>query len=145
MDRPDSASQDATNPSTSVTAAGRQVTRGNAYTGRQVTAGSGVVYDPRTGNSVRVSGAQGEKGGAVKIGNATVARSGDDVYAGRDGNVYRRDASGNWQQRFGSGWQNTSGEARGRLEGEANARSLGEWRAQGFNRTAGLMRGRRRR
>jgi hypothetical protein len=93
------------NTQTGVTAAGRTVTRGNAYTGNQVTTGGGVVYDPRTGNSVRVSGAQGEKGSAVKVGNTTVARSGDDIYAGRDGNVYRRDDSGNWQQRSGNGWE----------------------------------------
>jgi hypothetical protein len=131
----------ASNTRTGVTAAGRQVNWGNAYNGHQVTTGSGRVYDPRTGNSVRVSGAQGANGGAVRIGNTTVARSGDDVYAGRDGNVYRREGNGNWQQRVGGSWQSTSGEARARLEGQANARSAGGWRAQGFNRIGGFMRG----
>lgn len=127
-----------TNTQTGVTAAGRTVTRGNAYTGNQVTTGAGVVYDPRTGNAVRVAGAQGENGGAVKIGNTTVARSGDDVYAGRDGNVYRRDDSGNWQQHSSNGWENASPQARSSLEGQATARTRGEARAQGFNRTGGF-------
>jgi hypothetical protein len=36
------------------------------------------------------------------------ARAGDranDVFAGRDGNVYRRDADGSWKQRTGEGWK----------------------------------------
>jgi hypothetical protein len=133
----------ATNTQTGVTAAGREVTRGNAYAGHEVTTGSGVIYDPRTGNAVRASGVQGEDGGAVRIGNTTVARSGDDIYAGHDGNVYRRDESGAWQQRSGNGWQNANPQARSGLEGQATARSRGESRAQGFNQTGGLRSGNR--
>jgi hypothetical protein len=31
----------------------------------------------------------------------------NDVYAGRDGNVYRRNEAGGWDQRSGSGWQSS--------------------------------------
>ena len=40
-------------------------------------------------------------------GRGVVARSGNDLYAGRDGNVYRRDQSG-WQKYDQGGWQNVS-------------------------------------
>lgn len=37
-------------------------------------------------------------------GGGTVARTQDDVYAGKDGNVYRKDSSGSWSKYDNGGW-----------------------------------------
>ena len=59
-----------------------------------------------------ISGSQGGKaiGGVSSAGNSGfVGRSAaGDVYAGRDGNVYKRDQSGNWYQNNGGSWQNVN-------------------------------------
>jgi hypothetical protein len=57
------------------------VTAGNVYTGSQGSAGY----------------VKGEQGGAVRVG--------DDVYAGRDGNVYRNQG-GSWQKYDNGSWGN---------------------------------------
>jgi hypothetical protein len=73
------------------------------------------VTNNRTGNTTRVT--QGSGGGAAVTrnpagaGNAGgIARTGSgDVYAGRDGNVYKK-TDGGWQKYDGSGnWNNVSG------------------------------------
>lgn len=84
-----------------VTAAGRAGTVGDAATGREVSAGRGVVYDRDTGQATSGGFVRGEQGGAARIG--------DDVYAGTDGNVYRRTDSG-WDQHTGGDWQSTQAE-----------------------------------
>lgn len=133
----------AVNARTGVTATGGSVTAGNVYTGRQATAGRATVTGTG-GQSTTVSGIRGEQGG--------VARVGDDVYAGRDGNVYRRGADGNWQQSVGGArWEGSSGINTQRLDAERRSRAAGEsrygnYRSGGF-RSAGGMRaggGRRR-
>jgi hypothetical protein len=125
----------ATNTETGVTAAGRAGTIGNAYTGNQISGAQGVIYDPRTGQVVKGSAVKGDDAGAVKIGNTTVARSGDDVYAGHNGDIYRRGDDGTWQQHQpGGGWSDVNRPS-GSLEGQANARRAGTSRAEGFNQT----------
>ena len=65
-----------------------------------------------TGTTTRVT--QGSGGGAAATrntpgpGGSGVARTGSgDVYAGRDGNVYRKESGGGWEQSNGSGgWDN---------------------------------------
>jgi hypothetical protein len=58
-----------------------------------------------TGNTTRVT--RGDQGGMIsrrgENGSGFVGKRGDDVYAGRDGNVYRRDQNGNWNK-----WENGS-------------------------------------
>ena len=59
------------------------------------------------GNTTRVT--RGSQGGAVisrrgPDGGGFVGSKGDNVYAGRDGNVYKRDASGNWQKWNNGNW-----------------------------------------
>jgi hypothetical protein len=78
----------ATGPGGAVVA-GRGGTAGNVYTGNEVSGGRGVVYDPNTGNATQIGGIKGENGGAMRVG--------DDVYAGHDGNVYKR-TDGGWEQ-----------------------------------------------
>jgi hypothetical protein len=59
----------------------------------------------QTGNTTRVT--RGDEGGMIsrrgQDGRGFVGRSGDNVYAGRDGNAYRRDQNGNWSK-----WENGS-------------------------------------
>jgi len=55
---------------------------------------------------------------------------GGDIYAGRDGNVYRRDEGGGWQQSNGSGgWSNATSERAGQLDSDRAARTQGNQRA----------------
>jgi hypothetical protein len=58
------------------------------------------------GNTTRVT--RGSGGGTVvnRGGGGFVGTKGDNVYAGRDGNAYRRDASGNWSKFENGGWNN---------------------------------------
>jgi len=85
---------------------GARGTAGNAYSGNQVSANRGAVYNQATGQWTRVGGATGADGGHV-------GHVGDDVYAGKDGNVYRKGGEG-WQKFTpGSGWQPTAGSAQG--------------------------------
>ena len=83
---------------------------------------SGTTGDRRVGSA---AWARGEQGG--------VARVGDDVYAGQDGNVYKRDEGGGWEQ------QQPGGEAgrvsriassAGTLDAQQRARSAGAHRTR---------------
>ena len=62
--------------------------------------------DRQTGQTTRVT--RTDDGGFVSRrgpeGGGFVGSSGDNVYAGRDGNVYKRDGSGNWQKFENGGW-----------------------------------------
>jgi hypothetical protein len=89
-----------------------QGTAGNAYTGGQVSGGGGAVYNKNTGQVTTFGHATGENG-------ATVGRIGDDVYAGKDGNVYRNNGNG-WQKYSqGSGWSSVPGSAQGQATRDA--------------------------
>jgi hypothetical protein len=75
----------------------------------------------------RTSGARNDDGGAAVTrtgpgGRTTVGRTeGGDVYAGHDGNVYRRNDSGGWDQSNGSGgWNPVEG---GGQAGQARERA----------------------
>jgi hypothetical protein len=111
------------NSRTGTIAAGQRGAVGNAYTGNYAYGGRGGAYNPSTGqgvsggrytvgnvgsgNSTNVGWVRGQEGG--------VARVGDDLYAARDGNVYRR-TDGGWQSNSGSGWndvQRPEGGSRG--------------------------------
>jgi hypothetical protein len=71
------------------------------------------------GNTTRVT--RGDQGGMISRrgpdGGGFVGSKGDNVYAGRDGNVYRRDQSGNWHK-----WDNGSWESRPKAEQRSAAR-----------------------
>jgi len=110
------------------TAVGRGGTVGNVYTGNEVSAGRGAVYNPRTGQGTTVGAVKGESGGAVRVG--------DDVYAGYDGNVYRR-TDGGWQQHGSSGWSSTPSNRT--LESQYSARSAGTQRSQNYRSSSGAM------
>jgi hypothetical protein len=125
------------------------------------------VTNNRTGTTTRTM--QGSGGGAAVTrtgpqGNAGVARTASgDVYAGRDGNVYRQQDSGGWQKYDGSGnWSDVQtpaprdqtrertaqGQAGNARAGAADAGTMGQLsrdsaaRAEGAQRSADVSRGR---
>ncbi|HET7365798.1 MAG TPA: carbohydrate-binding family V/XII [Burkholderiales bacterium] len=62
-----------------------------------------------------------------QVGNTTFAKgAGDNVYAGRDGNVYRRNDSGDWQKYDGkgNGWSDVGGDRGDRGQGARPDQSL---------------------
>jgi len=71
------------------TVSGGRVTAGNTRTGNDVSAGRVSVNDPDSGRSGSAAGVSGERG--------TVVRVGDDIYAGKDGQVYKKGGDG-WEQ-----------------------------------------------
>jgi hypothetical protein len=119
-------------------AVGARGTAGNAYTGNQVSANRGAVYDRSTGQVTRFGGATGPAGGAV-------GHVGNDVYASKDGKVYRNTGEG-WQQHTpGGGWQSGAGTASvgaqpHELEGARQARDAGQMRTQNLRQSSVGMR-----
>jgi hypothetical protein len=119
-------------------------TIGNAYTGNAITGGRGAVYDRSTGQVTTFGHVTGE-------GGATVGHIGDDVYAGKDGNVYRNTGDG-WQRYTpGGGWNDVPGSkegqatrnATGGLGASEHTRDLEQQRAareSGGDRAARLQR-----
>jgi hypothetical protein len=81
--------------------------------------------------------------------NAGIAAGKNNVYAGKDGTVYRYNReSGNWSSNSGSGWQAVN-KPEPKLQTEQEMRSKGAQRTQNFSsmRTSGRARmggGRRR-
>jgi hypothetical protein len=114
------------NTRTGGTASGGRVTAGNARTGDQVTAGrlSGTTGAGASGSA---AWARGEQGG--------VARVGDDVYAGKDGGIYKRNDQGGWdQQQPGGSWSGVQDRERtGTLDREQGARQGGAERTGGYD------------
>jgi hypothetical protein len=120
-------------------------TNTNIYTGNTVGGRGAVAYDPKTGivagggagyagNIYSGEGAAGRGGFAYNTNTgAGVAAGNNNVYAGKDGNVYRYDRqSGNWSQNSGSGWQNVD-RPQPNLQQQQQARSLGQQRTQNFS------------
>ena len=69
--------------------------------------------------------------------NAGIAAGKNNVYAGKDGTVYRynRD-SGNWSSNSGSGWQPVE-RPQPTLQNQQQMRNQGAQRTQNFNRSYG--------
>jgi hypothetical protein len=104
------------------------------------------------GTAVVPRGQIARAGGGVGGSSRPPARrraAGDDVYAGFDGNVYRRTGDGRWQQRGGDRWGSldaaTAGSRQGRLDRQHRARSWGTRRASSLSRSRGRGGGGRRR
>ena len=126
----------------------------NIYTGNTVAGRGAVAYDPKTGivagggagyagNVYTGQGTAGRGGFAYNTNTgAGVAAGGNNIYAGKDGTVYRYDRqSGNWSQNSGSGWQ-SAGKPQPSLQQQQQARAVGQQRAQNFSGAmAGGMRG----
>ncbi|MBF8177739.1 RHS repeat domain-containing protein [Herminiimonas contaminans] len=91
---------------------GARGTAGNAYSGNEVHGNRGAYYDKSTGQWTTFGGASGQDGGHV-------AHVGDDVYAGKDGKVYRNTGDG-WQQHTSNGWQSVPGSNQGQATRDAS-------------------------
>jgi hypothetical protein len=116
-------------------------------------------YNRWGGKSSTVTGPGGKTAKTTQVGQTTLAKGAgsNDVYAGRDGQVYRRDDSGQWQQYGGKdqGWSNVErsqggerptqqpagtrdrpqqmpAETRSALDQQHRAREAGAQRAQDF-------------
>jgi hypothetical protein len=68
---------------------GSSGTIGNVGSGNEISGAKGGFYNSETGEVTKYAGVRGENGG--------VARVGDDVYAGHDGNIYKK-TDGGWSQ-----------------------------------------------
>ncbi len=106
----------------------------NPYTGARAAGGSvstaygsasrGAAYNPATGNAAWGGSRSSAYGSASAVqtssgagaaswntansqGNVAKTSSGD-VYASKDGTVYKKDPNGSWSQNSGSGWQSTA-------------------------------------
>ena len=103
------------NPNTGIVAGGGAGYAGNIYTGQGSANRGGFVYNTNT--------------------NAGVAAGKNNIYAGKDGTVYRynRD-SGNWSSNSGNGWQNVD-KPQPKLQSEQRARTQGTQRSQSFRST----------
>jgi hypothetical protein len=114
------------NPNTGTAVHGGKVTVGNERTGNQATAGRVTVNTPGPG-STTIGGVKGDNGG--------IYRAGNQVVAGKDGNVYRPNGSGGWEQVSPAGrWQGVQDTQRTQtLQREAQARNWGQQRSEGFN------------
>ena len=103
------------NPYTGTTAAGGRVS--TAYG----SAGRAAAYNPYTGKGAVAGGVSGQQGSAAAIrttegtgaaawdtknGQGAVAKTkNDNVYAAHNGNVYKKDADGNWSSNSSGSWQ----------------------------------------
>ncbi len=96
-------------------AAGQRGAVNNVYTGNYAYGGRGSVTSGRTGNTYtggRLGVGNSDTGqsgsaGYIRGENGGVARFGDNVYAAKDGTVYRKGANG-WEQNSGSGWSSAN-------------------------------------
>ena len=103
------------NPQTGIVAGGGAGYAGNIYSGQGVAGRGGFAYNTNTG--------------------AGVAVGGNNIYAGKDGTVYRYDRqNGNWSKNSGNGWQSAN-RPQPSLQQQQQARSVGQQRTQNFSRS----------
>jgi hypothetical protein len=136
------------NSRTGTIAAGQRAAVGNVYTGDYAYGARGTAVNPRTGQSVtagRVSAGNVESGrygsaGYVRGESGGAARVGNDLYATKDGNVYRNTGSG-WEQSSGGNWSGVSDPGRSSsLSQQQSVRSAGEARVNSY-RSSGAASG----
>ncbi len=109
------------NPNTGIVAGGGAGYAGNIYSGQGTAGRGGFAYNTNTG--------------------AGVAAGKNNVYAGKDGTVYRynRD-SGSWSSNSGSGWQSTT-KPDANLQRQQQMRNQGAQRKNNFNSMGGARMG----
>jgi hypothetical protein len=78
------------NEKTGIVGTGGKTTVGNVRTGKSMTVGHETIYNASTGKTTHIAGGKGEQGGFVDVNGHVVA--------GKDGNYYRPDGQGGWQQ-----------------------------------------------
>ncbi|HOD66099.1 MAG TPA: hypothetical protein PKM94_05340 [candidate division Zixibacteria bacterium] len=87
-----------------------------AHTARYTDAAAGQTKRVTRTDEATVVNTRGPQGGGF------IGAKGDDVYAGHDGSVYKRDENGNWSKYSDGGWTDTEKPARAgeRAKGEAD-------------------------
>ena len=126
------------------TVAGRG-TNTNIYTGNTAGYRGGATYNPNTGivagggagyagNIYSGQGTAGRGGFAYNTNtNAGIAAGKNNVYAGKDGTVYKYDRNnGSWSSNSGNGWQSAN-KPDANLQRQQQARTQGAQRSQNFN------------
>jgi hypothetical protein len=134
------------NPNTGRISAGQAGTATNAYTGNSVAGARGVTYNPQTGviSGGSVGGVRNGSTGNVSAGgrafaynpntNTGVAVANNNVYADRNGNIYRYNQSTGVQQRTANGWETVQrSQDRSWVQNQHQARSLGQQRTDSFS------------
>lgn len=145
------------NPNTGRISAGQAGSVTNAYTGHSAAGARGVTYNPQTGviSGGAVGGVRNGSTGEVTAGgsafaynpktNTGVAVANNNVYADRNGNIYRYNQSNGVQQRTENGWESVQRpQDRSWVQNQHQARSLGQQRTQNFSSmrpNAGSLRG----
>ena len=110
------------NPNTGIVAGGGAGYAGNIYSGQGTAGRGGFAYNTNTG--------------------AGIAGGKNNIYAGKDGTVYRYNRqSGDWSSNSGSGWQSSS-KPDANLQRQQQMRTQGAQRNQNFNATRGSYGGR---
>ena len=124
------------NSRTGTIAAGQRGAASNVFTGNYAYGGRGTAYNPNTGNSIsagHIGGGNAYNGshgsaGYVKGDQGGVARVGDNVYAGKDGNVYKRE-NGSWNQLNGNGsWSGVKDQNTSQKSESATLSTASEWK-----------------
>ena len=138
------------NSETGRIAAGGRGYNSNIYTGNFGGYRGGAVYDPNSGivagggagfagNWYTGQGAAGRGGFIYNTEkNAGIAAGKNNIYAGKDGTLYRYDRnSGNWSQNSGNGWQPAQkpggNPSVNPLQRQQDARNQGAQRSNNFN------------
>lgn len=146
------------NPNTGRISAGQAGTASNVYTGNSAAGARGVNYNPNTGviSGGAAGGVKDGSTGQVTAGgrgfayntrtDTGVAVGNNNVYASKDGNVYRYNQSTGVQQKTSSGWEAVQRSAdRSWVQNQQHARGIGELRTRDFSSMRGNGRGLRRR
>jgi hypothetical protein len=133
------------NPNTGRAAVGRAGGVSNAYTGNAAAGARGAHYNPQTGvisagsvgvmyNASTGQVSAGGRGVAYNTRTDTgVAVGNNNVYAGKDGEVYRYNKSDGLQQHTSSGWSSVSRPADAqRIQNQQSARATGQQRWDNF-------------
>ena len=138
------------NPNTGRITAGQAGVVSNAYTGNSAAGTRGVNYNPQTGvvSGHAVGGVQNGSTGQVTAGgsafaynpktNSGVAVANNNVYANKNGDIYRYNPSTGVQQRTDGGWQSVQrSQDRSWVQNQQQVRNLGQQRTQSFSSLRG--------
>jgi hypothetical protein len=130
--------------------AARGGTNTNVYTGNSAAGARGATYNPQTGviSGGAAGGVRNGSTGQVTAGaggfayntrtNTGVAVGNNNIYASKDGSVYRYNQSTGVQQKTSSGWETVQRSAdRSWVQNQQNARGLGEMRTRDFSSMRG--------
>ncbi|HET6976503.1 MAG TPA: hypothetical protein VFI24_09295 [Pyrinomonadaceae bacterium] len=130
--------------------AGQAGTITNVYTGNSAAGARGAAYNPQTGvvSGGAVGGVRNGSTGQITAGgggfayntrtDTGVAVGNNNVYATKNGDVYRYNKSTGMQQKTSSGWETVQRSAdRSWVQNQQNARGLGEMRTRDFSSRRG--------